>query len=193
MLKKDHDVKWSEEARNSFHAVKIALITALVLIGLDYSIDFIIFSFASEHTMVAILMQKRDMTEIPIAFFIRNIRDAALKYNIIVKHALALVKAVKDFRVYILHSHTLAYVPNAMVKEVLMQNDPEGRRGRWITTLLEYDLEIKPTKMIKGQGLAKLMAESNLHALDINLVATLSDNQEEVDLIQVHDIFLSSP
>jgi len=36
------------------------------------------------------------------------------------------------------------------------------------------------------------MAESNLHALDINLVAALSDNQEEVDLIQVFEIFLSS-
>lgn len=37
------------------------------------------------------------------------------------------------------------------------------------------------------------MAESNLHALDINLVAALSNNQEEVDLIQVSEIFLSSP
>lgn len=64
-----------------------------------------------------------------------------------------------------------------------MQNDLQGRRERWITILLEYDLEIKPTKMIKGQGLAKLMADSNLHALDINLMAALSDNQQDVDLI----------
>ena len=47
--------------------------------------------------------------------------------------------------------------------------------------------------MIKGQGLAKLMAESNLHALDINLISTFSKNEEEVNLIQVFDIFLSSP
>jgi len=67
---------------------------------------------------------------------------------------LDLVKAIKDFRVYILHLHTLAYFPNAAVKEVLVQNDPEGRRGRWIAALLEYDLEIKPTKLIKGQCLA---------------------------------------
>ena len=59
-----------------------------------------------------------------------------------------------------------------------MHNDPEGRRGIWIAALLEYDLEIKRTKLIKGQGLAKLMSDSNLHALDINLVATLSNNQE---------------
>ena len=96
---------------------------------------------------------------------------------------------LKDFKVYILHSHTLSYVPNAAVKEVLMQTDPEGRRGRWIASLLEYDLEIKPTKLIKGQGLTKLMAEPKLHALDINLISALFENEEEVNLIQVSDIF----
>jgi hypothetical protein len=34
--------------------------------------------------------------------------------------------------------------------------------------LLEYDLEIKPTKLIKGQSLAKLMAQSNYDALNLN-------------------------
>ena len=69
------------------------------------------------------------------------------------------MKALEDFRVYILHSHILAYVPNATVKDVLVQTDPEGRRGKWIAALLEYDVEIKPTKLVKGQGLAKLMAK----------------------------------
>lgn len=84
-LKKDNDAKWCEEACKSFHTVKLALITALVLISPDYSINFIIFSFASEHTMATILMQKKDKTKLPIAFFSRNIKDAALKYNIIEK------------------------------------------------------------------------------------------------------------
>jgi len=44
--------------------------------------------------------------------------------------------------------------------------------------LLEYDVEIKPAKLIKGQGLAKLMAETNLHALDINLIAAMSEENE---------------
>ena len=30
----------------------------------------------------------------------------------------------------------------------------------WLTTLQEYDLEIKPTKLIKGQGLCKLAVEA---------------------------------
>jgi hypothetical protein len=43
------------------------------------------------------------------------------------------------------------------VKDILTQPDPEGRRGKWIVVLLEYDLDIKPKNPIKGQGLEKLM------------------------------------
>jgi len=106
---------------------------------------------------------------------------------------MALIKALKDFRVYILHSHTISYVPNATVKDVLMQTNPEGRRGKWIAAMLEYGLEIKPTKLIKGQGLAKLMAESNLHALDINIIAIMSEDEDGGSLIQVSEMFLKSP
>lgn len=116
-----------------------------------------------------------------------------MKYNIIEKQSLALVKALKDFRVYILHSHILAYVPNIVVKDVLVQTDPEGRRGKWIVALLEYDVEIKPTKLVKGQGFAKLMAKSNLHALDINLIATMSEENEEGMSVQGSEMFVLSP
>ena len=100
---------------------------------------------------------------------------------------------MKDFQVYILHSHILAYVPNAAVKDVLVQTDLERRRGKWIAALLEYDVEINPTKLVTGQGLAKLMAESNLHALDINLIAAMSDENEEISSIQVSEMFALSP
>ena len=66
------------------------------------------------------------------------------------KQAYALVQALKEFRIYILHSHTIAHVPTSAVKDILTQPDPEGKRGKWIAVLLEYDLEIKSTKLIKG-------------------------------------------
>jgi len=97
------------------------------------------------------------------------------------KQDFALVKAMKDFRVYISHSHIAVFLHNVVVKEILTQDDPEGRRGKWIIVILEYDVEINPTKLIKGHGLDKIMAKSNLHTLDINFISTLSeDNNEEV-------------
>jgi hypothetical protein len=91
------------------------------------------------------------------------------------KHAYALVKALKAFRVYVLHSKITAYIPSASVKDILIQPDIDGRRGKWIAKILEFDLEIKPTKLIKGQGLAKLLAESNCKALGISFINTRPD------------------
>jgi len=130
--------------------------------------------------------------EQPIAFFSKALRDVALNYKRMEKQAFALVKAIKEFRVYILHSHTITYVPNAVVKDILTQDNTDGRRGKWIAVILEYDIEIKPTKLIKGQGLAKLMAESNFHALDINFLAAV-DEQGKMATPSVREVFLNSP
>ena len=86
------------------------------------------------------------------------------------KQVCALVKALKEFMVYSLHSHVIAYVPSAAIKDTLTKSDLDGRREKQFAVLLEYDLEIKPTKLIKGQGLAKMMVQSNYDALDINLL-----------------------
>ena len=84
----------------SFELVKLALTRAPVLISPDLSKDFLIFSFASEHTMVAVLLQKNpEGMEQPISFFSKALRDAPLKYKIMEKQAYALVKALKEFRV----------------------------------------------------------------------------------------------
>lgn len=108
------------------------------------------------------------------------------------KQAFALVKAIKDFRVYVLHSHIIVYVANVVVKEILIQNGPYGKRGKWIAVILEYDIEIKPTKLIKGQGLAKEMAESYFNALDINMVFAFDDLEEPVTP-PIDEAYLNSP
>jgi hypothetical protein len=171
MLRKGHEIKWTSEPRESFVQIKKALTEAPVLVSPNYSKDFLIFSFASCDTVAAVLLQKNDQgQEQPISFFSKALRDAELWYEIMEKQAYALVKALKAFRVYVFHSKIIAYVPSASVKDILIQPDIDGRRGKWIAKILEFDLEIKPTKLIKGQGLAKLLAESNCKALGINFI-----------------------
>jgi hypothetical protein len=155
------------------------LTEAPVLISPDYSKDFLIFYFASFDTVVVVLLQKNDAgLEKPISFFSRALRDAEIRYDIMEKKAYALVKALKAFRVYVLHSKVIAYVPSAVVKDILIQPDIDGRRSKWIAKILEFDLEIKPTKLVKGQGLAKLLAESNYKSLGVNFINVCSENQQ---------------
>jgi len=104
------------------------------------------------------MKKNQEGLEQPIAFFSRSLRDATIKYNIMEKKMFSLVKFLKDFRVYILHSHVISYVPSTIVKGILTDNYSEGRRGKSIAVILEYDVEINPTKSIKGKGLAKMMA-----------------------------------
>jgi hypothetical protein len=77
MLRKDNEIKWNVDARIYFDEINKALMEAPVLVILDYSKVFVIFSFASFDTVETILLQKNsEGLEQPIAFFSRAFRDA---------------------------------------------------------------------------------------------------------------------
>lgn len=42
---------------------------------------------------------------------------------------------------------------------------------------MEFNIELKPTKLVRGQGLAKLMAEENCRMLDMNWIDTSLDDR----------------
>jgi hypothetical protein len=189
MLRKGGEIKCTPKAKKSFEDIKVALTKALVLASPNFAKDFILFSFALEHTIAGVLLQKDEHNfERHVAYYSRTLRDSPLKYDIMEKQAYAMVKALKYFRVYIFHSHTIAYVPNSSVKDILTQPDLEGNRGKWIAMLMEYELEIKPTKLIKGQGLTKLMTPTNCELLGINFIVDLSADSKEEKVPQVSKI-----
>ena len=144
------------------------------------------------HAIAGVLLQKNQRNaEQPIAFFSKILRDGELKYDIMEKNAYALVKSLKDFRVYVLHSHIITYVPSNVVKKILTQPDPEGKRTKWIVVLLEYDIDIKPTKLIKGQGLEKMMKISNYESFQLNFF-TIHSNQLETEVQVMPNFSLST-
>jgi hypothetical protein len=86
MLRKGNEIKWSLEANKSFEDIKVALTKAHVLASPDFTKDFLLFSFASEHTIVDVLLQKDEQDfEKPIAYFSRTLHDAPLRYDIMEK------------------------------------------------------------------------------------------------------------
>ena len=64
-----------------------------------------------------------------------------------------------------------------------MQKELGERRGNWVTDLQEYDLELKSIAIIKGQGLCKLMAESQ------NGEKSDWENEAKVHMISICPIF----
>ena len=92
---------------------------------------------------------------------IRDLQDSELKYKIMEKQDYALIKSLKHFKTYIGYSKIIGYVPHAAVKDILSQQYCLVIRGKWVSKTQEYDLDISPTKLIKNQGLAKMLAQGN--------------------------------
>ena len=104
----------------NFGDIKKALTKAPVLVSRDFSKEILFFSYASEHTVAGVLLQNNDQNvEQLITFFRKVLRYGELKYDIMEKHEYALIKSLKDFKVYILCSHIIVYVPNNIVKGIL--------------------------------------------------------------------------
>ena len=86
MLRKDSNIKWTPAAKKSFEDIKKAISEAPVLVSPNFSKDFLIFSFTSEYTIAALLLQKnQEENEQPIGFYNKTLRDAPLKYDIMEK------------------------------------------------------------------------------------------------------------
>ena len=84
------------------------------------------------------------------------------------------MKAVKAFRCYLIGVVVITFMPSEAVKDIFSQQEVSGRRCRWINRIQEFNINVEITKLIRGQGLAKLMAQSNLDANQVNLSETNS-------------------
>lgn len=136
---------------------------ALVLVSPDYVLPFKIYSFASEHSCVQILTQKKDKEdERPIAFMSFPLKNVVLNYSNLDKQSFALIKEVKKFRHCILRSKVYTIVPNPTVTTLLKHNELGERRGKWMEILQEFDLEIQPMKLVRGQGLSRMIVDNQI-------------------------------
>ena len=154
MVKQNAQFKWTETEKNAFSKIKTAVAHAPSLKSPDFDKDFIVYTFASDDSLAAVLTQKEDGgDEFPISFMSTGLQAAELNYPAFDKKAYAVFKAVKQFRPYILKNRTKVIVPYPAVRSLLIQKELGERRGNWVTTLQEYDLEFKPATIVKGQGL----------------------------------------
>ena len=67
------------------------------------------------------------------------------------------------------------------MRNLLIQRDVGEKRENWVTTLQEYDIEIRLAKIIKGQGFCRMLAGAS----------NLSTLQDSSDDLQVYEVSLN--
>ncbi|KAH9296570.1 hypothetical protein KI387_040158, partial [Taxus chinensis] len=89
----------------------------------------------------------KDSDEHPIAFFSQSLEDYEVTYSFIEKHVLAIIRSLKKFKHLVSNNKVQLLVSHVGVKDFLLSRDLNEKREGWITCVMEYDIEIKVTKL----------------------------------------------
>lgn len=55
----------------------------------------------------------------------------------------------------------MVYVPTVVAKSIFTQQDVVvNNQATWVSKVQEFDIDIKPSKLVRGQGLYKLILEN---------------------------------
>lgn len=71
------------------------------------------------------------------------------------KHVLAIIRSLKKFKHLIFNNKVHLMVSHPSVKELLLSRDLNEKRAGWITKVMQYDIDIKITKLVRGKGMCE--------------------------------------
>jgi len=150
MLKKDIPFIWMEEGKEAFQMIKSTITRVLILRNLDFEREFNLYAYGSDKSFIAILTQKYEKyEEYHIAFFSQTMNSYEEKYTFIEKQVLSILKSLNRLKHYVAQSRVLVLAIHLDVRSYIMQGEIGEVRLEWVSKILKYDMEIRPTKLIR--------------------------------------------
>jgi ribonuclease HI len=115
-----------------------------------------------EHVIGAALTQSDEGKEFVVAYLSWRVVDVETRYTPIEKRCLSLYYACTKLRYYLLTSSCMIICQYNIIKYMLQRPIFSGRLGKWVYSLVEYDLEYEALKAMKGQILADFIVEHHI-------------------------------
>jgi hypothetical protein len=106
-----------------------------------------------------VLTQEEGSREFVVAYISRRQTDIETRYEFVEKLCLLLYYACTKFRHYILSSTCTVVCQHDIVKFMLQKPMLRGRVGKWIYSMIEYDLLYESLRAIKGQVMADFIVD----------------------------------
>ena len=156
----------------AFLVLKDRLVSAPIVVALDWDLSFELMCDASDYTIGTVLGQKRERIFQVIHYASRTLNDAQLNYFTTKKELLAIIFSFDKFKPYLISNKVIVHTNHSAIKYLMTKKDAKSRLIRWVLLLQEFNLEIKDKKGTK------------------NLVTThLSRLEGPSDEVQVNDNF----
>ena len=150
--------------------MKQSLTSAPVLILPDPTKPFTIITDASNLAIRVVLSQDQGKGNQPIAFESRKLSSAELNYPIHEKELLAIVHAIKLWRIYLEGQKFTVITDHASLEYIKSQTTLSRRQARWLETLqsVTYEVKYKPGKTnVVADALSRIPSVNNISTLSL--------------------------
>jgi hypothetical protein len=140
---KDTPFHWTTQTQEAFDQLKTRMASTPVLCIPDPAYPFTVTTDASDYAVGAVLSQDQGHGPQPVAFISRKMNDHERNYATHEKETLAVMHALKKWRVYLEGRHFTVYTDHATLRHFPTQPDLTRRQARWTEKMQDYDFEIK--------------------------------------------------
>ncbi|GJV84972.1 transposon ty3-G gag-pol polyprotein [Tanacetum coccineum] len=183
---------WDDITEAAFQSLKVALTTAPTLALPDWSHPFTVECDASGVGIGAVLTQKGRT----LAYYSSPLKGSMLSWSTYEKEMLAIVKAVRKWRHYLLGRKFIVKTDHMSLKYLLEQRISTPAQTRWLPKLLGYDYTIEYKKGVSNRGADALSRKAEVSYMAISRPCSkLWDDikQEVISDVFYHNLPMSFP
>lgn len=176
LLRKSVKFNWSPQCESAFRGVKEALVSAPILCTPDFSKEFVLQTDASNYGIGAVLTQHYDEREHVICYISRTLSRTEQKFSVTEKECLAVLWSIEKLRGYLDGASFTVITDHHSLLWLDRLKDPQGRLGRWVLRLQQYDYKIihrKGKDHVVPDALSRLVSSDDSSPLAVNLIQVI--------------------
>jgi hypothetical protein len=166
-LNKDQKFTWGDEQQKAFDEIKQYMKEPPVLVPPQLDKPFKLYVAADTQTIGSALIQEFEGKERVVAYLSRKLLDPETRYSAAEKLCLCVYYSCTKFRHYLLNAECVVYSKFDVIKHMLSMPILNGRIGKWILALSEFELKFELAKAIKGQIIADFITEHRDPSIDL--------------------------
>jgi ribonuclease HI len=166
-IKKYQKFVWGDEQLKAFNEIKEYMKEPPVLIPPQLNKPFKLCVAANTQTIGSAHIQAFEGKERVVAYLSRKLLDPETRYSAAEKLCLCVYYSCTKCRHYLFNAECIVYSKFDVIKHMLSM-PMNGRIGKWILALSEFEFKIESAKAVKGQIIADFITEH--HDSSINLL-----------------------